>query len=642
MNTKIFLALLLGAFAFTGCGEDGATGPAGPEGPAGEQGPAGGEGPAGDQGPAGPAGPQGPQGPAGADGNDGAAGGDAACAGVERIQITGVTGIEERNFIGAPVTFTVDVEAGGNALTEGVDFEFITLEGEEPAATGAFNEFEFSGDAEFAADYIVVATDGCTTDIFDFSVNLVEFEAFVAVIHTLPGVDDVSIAPTGTTDRIPGLSAIGFEEGSDLVRITAQTVDVDVLVDADDSVATTLNLALDYQASYVAIAYDNAGAPGFFLAQIDRDVTVDDTSRQYVFHGGNGVGDVDVATFDQDTLVWGFAANDLAFGTLSAALDVPEGTLFFGADLDNDTIVDLTGSIPANNNTDGETGIAAIYFDGTTPVANVLSISWETDGDVNTSIRALNVESQRIVTDGTTDIPFPTVDTFVAYTDNESGYFGPSYQEFEVTGATTLNVTVTYHTVNNSDFLVVRDLVNATENRYTGPTGTTNTRTETFYITSNQFSIGVDSDGSTQRPGWRIDAIEIDPAPPQAIDVGDPPVSEFLPFGFIAYGNNQTGIDPAESGYRAFTVPGATTLEITVTYNTESTFDQLIIQDLAPATPVELFREDGPAFGAPDFTVTFYIPSNTFSIGVDSDNSVTRTGWRLDSYVVDPPAPPAP
>ncbi|QED27854.1 hypothetical protein FRD01_11530 [Microvenator marinus] len=360
MNTKIFLALLLGAFAFTGCGEDGATGPAGPEGPAGEQGPAGGEGPAGDQGPAGPAGPQGPQGPAGADGSDGAAGSDAACAGVERIEITGVTGIEERNFIGAPVPFTIEVEAGGTALTEGVDFEFITLDGEEPAATGAFNEFEFSGDAEFTADFIVVATDGCTTDIFDFSANLVEFEARVAVVHILPNTGTVKVAPTGTVDALPDFDSIEFEDVTDLEVVNSPTLDVDILLE-DDTFVQTLNLVLDYQKSYVVIAHDNAGAT-FTVVEIDQADTTDLTTRLYAFHGANGVGAVDIYDNTADPAVALFTG--LAAGTVSAPIEVQSSnSIPFGIDTNADQVDDFVGTLSTTFLSNGWTTIIAPYFD---------------------------------------------------------------------------------------------------------------------------------------------------------------------------------------------------------------------------------------------------------------------------------------
>lgn len=360
MNTKIFLALLLGAFAFTGCGEDGATGPAGPEGPAGEQGPAGGEGPAGAQGPQGPAGAQGPQGPAGADGSDGAAGSDAACAGVERIEITGVTGIEERNFIGAPVPFTIEVEAGGTALTEGVDFEFITLDGEEPAATGAFNEFEFSGDAEFTADFIVVATDGCTTDIFDFSANLVEFEARVAVVHILPNTGTVKVAPTGTVDALPDFDSIEFEDVTDLEVVNSPTLDVDILLE-DDTFVQTLNLVLDYQKSYVVIAHDNAGAT-FTVVEIDQADTTDLTTRLYAFHGANGVGAVDIYDNTADPAVALFTG--LATGTVSAPIEVQSSnSIPFGIDTNADQMDDFVGTLSTFYLSDGWTTVIAPYFD---------------------------------------------------------------------------------------------------------------------------------------------------------------------------------------------------------------------------------------------------------------------------------------
>lgn len=359
----MYLALLVGALAFAGCGEDGATGPAGPEGPAG---PAGEQGPAGEDGAAGPSGPAGPAGPAGADGVDGADGAagadgeDAACAGAERIEITGVTGIQESNFTGAPLPFTVEVEAGGAALTEGVDFEFISASGETPAATGAFNEFEFSGEDAFSGDFVVVATDGCTTDIFGFSVNLVQFEARVAVVHILPNTGTVKIAPTGTVDALPDFDSIDFEDVTDLEVVTSQTLDVDVLLE-DDTFVQTLNLTLEYDKSYVVIAHDNGGAT-FTLVEIDQADTTDLTTRLYAFHGANGVGAVDIYDNTADPAVALFTG--LATGTVSAPIEVQSSnSIPFGIDTNADQMDDFVGTLSTFYLSDGWTTVIAPYFD---------------------------------------------------------------------------------------------------------------------------------------------------------------------------------------------------------------------------------------------------------------------------------------
>jgi subtilisin-like proprotein convertase family protein len=271
-----------------------------------------------------------------------------------------VTGIQELNFTGAPVSFTVDVEAGGTALTEGVDFEFISTAGEAPAATGAFNEFEFSGEDEFSGDFVIVATDGCTTDIFSFSVNLVEFEARVAVVHILPNVGTVKIAPTGTVDALPDFSAIDFEDVTDLEVVTTPTLDVDVLRE-DDTFVQTLNLTLEYQKSYVVIAHDNGGAT-FTAIEIDRTDTVEDAARVYAFHAANGVGAVDIYDNSADPAVALFTG--LAAGTVSAPLEVQASTSVpVGIDIDADQVDDFVGTISTTYLTNNWTTVIAPYFD---------------------------------------------------------------------------------------------------------------------------------------------------------------------------------------------------------------------------------------------------------------------------------------
>jgi len=332
-----------------GCGgDDGATGPAGPAGADGAAGPAGPAGPAGSEGPAGPAGPAGAEGPAGP------AGADAACAGVDRLEITGVTGLDGENYTGDAVTFTVDVN------NTDVDFEFISLNGATPEAVGAFNEFEITPTAAGSTDYIVIATDGCTTDIFQFSVEAVLFQAHVAVVHILPGAGAVKVAPTGTTTAITGLTSIAFESGSGMVAVQSRTLAVDVLLTADDTVVTTLNLTLENGKAYVAIAHADGAAPAFAIHEIERGATTGTTARLYAFHGADGVGPVDVYR-NEDPIVSLFTGIEL--GEISTSVEVPTTPAIpFGLDVDADMALDYVGTIPTVNLFNNSSVVVAVYF----------------------------------------------------------------------------------------------------------------------------------------------------------------------------------------------------------------------------------------------------------------------------------------
>ncbi len=97
---------------------------------------------------------------------------------------------------------------------------------------------------------------------------------------------------------------------------------------------------------------------------------------------------------------------------------------------------------------------------------------------------------------------------------------------------------------------------------------------------------------------------------------------------FVTYLDNENG-ELGDSSYREFTVSGATTLEITLTYDIEPGWDEVVVTDLTSG--IILYQ------GSADLnTVNILIPSNQFSIGVVSDASVTYEGWRLEGYLVDP------
>jgi len=465
---KLAIALLVASVGLIGCGgDDGATGPAGPAGADGAAGPAGPAGPAGSEGPAGPAGPAGAEGPAGP------AGADAACAGVDRLEITGVTGLDGENYTGDAVTFTVDVN------NTDVDFEFISLNGATPEAVGAFNEFEITPTAAGSTDYIVIATDGCTTDIFQFSVEAVLFQAHVAVVHILPGTGTVKVAPTGTTTAITGLTSIAFESGSSMVAVQSRTLNVDVLLAADDTVLTTLNLTLENGKAYVAIAHEANSAAAFAVHEIVRGETTGTTSRLYAFHGADGVGPVDVYT-NEDPIVSLFTG--IGLGEISTSIEVPTSpSIPFGLDVNADMALDYVGTIPAGNITNNYSMIVAVYFNAGGDL-RALTSEWSPSGIRFGSAQTLTIPPPARVT------PNNTTPGVADQTDLSSA--NPvATVEFAVTGCTSVNqveVTVDIEHEYRGDLALV----------LTSPTGETRTLKSSSFDSTDDI-VGTFSDYGT-------------------------------------------------------------------------------------------------------------------------------------------------
>ena len=107
--------------------------------------------------------------------------------------------------------------------------------------------------------------------------------------------------------------------------------------------------------------------------------------------------------------------------------------------------------------------------------------------------------------------------------------------------------------------------------------------------------------------------------------------------GFVSHGNGETAV-PGDSGYREFTVPGASAVRLFLTYQIENCCDALIITDLESGEEVATLSGPSGAFTGSSLvaTATVDVPSNRFSIGVRSDGSVNWAGWRIDGMLLIP------
>lgn len=85
---------------------------------------------------------------------------------------------------------------------------------------------------------------------------------------------------------------------------------------------------------------------------------------------------------------------------------------------------------------------------------------------------------------------------------------------------------------------------------------------------------------------------------------------------YPGYKDNET-CSPGDASYREFTIPNASSLQITIWHQTEISYDFLKVIDLS--TGDELLSVSGPEDAESNDIATVEIPSNTFAICVESD-----------------------
>lgn len=374
MPALLSLGLALGACA------NGADGPQGPKGVTGD---AGATGPKGDQGDQGATGDKGPTGDQGATGDAGANGVDGVCDGSDPLVITDVSGVPTRMFTqDTSPKFTVAVarESGG---TVG-DYDVTVVTNGYPADMGtAANEFTVTPLSAGIWTYAVVVTDGCTVASKSFDLNVVDFEADIAVVNLATELGEAYLA----VPEAGVLGLIGAPESTGYFHDTGiKSVEFLFLDDTGAELATTGPLELAYNEVYTVVVTDdgNGGVVGSLLKDDLSEATAG-KSRTMFFHAAPGAGVVDVT--DGAGTVWFNDVAERSLSTEAPELDVDTAYtvgLDVGGDGSDDFVYDVTLDVTGDG---GFSQIFAYNQDGQ-PALFVRSVDVTSLNEVAEIVRA--------------------------------------------------------------------------------------------------------------------------------------------------------------------------------------------------------------------------------------------------------------
>lgn len=321
----------------------------------------------------------------GMDGTDGVDGVDGVdgdsldpCAGATQLEITsigGVMGTYFRGFDSAPISVntTSNRPVRVSFVTNAFDFR-------EGASDG---EYVFTPDI-VGEDFrvVAVATDGCTIDTESFTIASVERAvADVRFVHLFDGAQDIEVTPNGQVDPI---ALLGFEDSSDVEEVEAGTFSYDIVdLDTGSIIATTPQLMLDPGTSNTILMYRELGNVAFTNIVDDVSPIAALDMRLRVFHGADGVGQID-ALIDS-VGAYGPLVSDVDPNTSSTALNTgaPGSSVLFGLDTDDDGGADLNFQGPVLEGGDNVNVFA--YLDGARPKLYIQFISNLTNSeDVST------------------------------------------------------------------------------------------------------------------------------------------------------------------------------------------------------------------------------------------------------------------
>jgi subtilisin-like proprotein convertase family protein len=286
----------------------------------------------------GDAGAAGTDGTDGTDGAVGADGADADCAGADPIEITGLTDLPadtlEAHY--ASNSITVESNAAGSLSY---------------TVSGYGLDYEWSGDSftvtpttSMPSSQVIIATDGCTTAAYEFSVDAEVGFAQLNVVHlyeSAPSVD-VTLAGDDIDDAI--LTGFNFASDTGYMGVDAMPYTFDLWVDGAVA-ATTDTIELRGDMAYTLVVYSDGGSPATLLLEDDwSELAAADTTRITAVHVADGVGQVDVW---ETTLGLELFA-DLDFGTASDPVEADSDYDYaIGLDTDNDATADYNFQ-PAN------------------------------------------------------------------------------------------------------------------------------------------------------------------------------------------------------------------------------------------------------------------------------------------------------
>jgi subtilisin-like proprotein convertase family protein len=303
------LTLMTLALAMGGCpsdGKDGADGGAGPDGATGADG---------------------ADGATGGDGEDGADGDGGPCADATPLAITGLDGLSTDSlwafFESEPVTVQHNAASDLTYTVAGYGIDY--------AWDG--DGFTMVPTSDAPSSQVIIATDGCSTALYEFSVDAEIGWSTVNIIHAYEGAPhvDLTVAGADIDDAFLVDLAIGTQSGRALYPSAAYAFDLW----ADGVVSdTTSEIVLNPDVNYTLVLYSDTAALGVLLIEDDLTETSDDEAvvRVRAAHVVDGGAQVDV----YDTLSATELFADLDFGTASTAAEMPTGPVAVGIDTDDD------------------------------------------------------------------------------------------------------------------------------------------------------------------------------------------------------------------------------------------------------------------------------------------------------------------
>lgn len=167
--------------------------------------------------------------------------------------------------------------------------------------------------------------------------------AFVRLAHLSPDAPAVDIYVNDPDT--PALTGVEFGDNTDFIELPAGNLDVWISAagtSSADAVLALEGLTLEANASYTAAAVGELADITAVLIPQDDDGLASGELRLNVAHAAPLAPEVDLWDLTSGTLLLeNFVVADVA------TLDVPEGALSLGLDVDDDTIPDLTFDVPS-------------------------------------------------------------------------------------------------------------------------------------------------------------------------------------------------------------------------------------------------------------------------------------------------------
>lgn len=170
-------------------------------------------------------------------------------------------------------------------------------------------------------------------------------ETFIRVLHLSPDAPEVDVLVNGSLRAVTGLA---FLEGTDYLPLEPSTYNFSVVPVGGSAAASVLDingLTLEKDKHYTAVAIGP-------LASIEALALVDDNSnlapgniRVRAIHAASAVGEVDIWNVPSVGAP-GLLYENVPFGAVGNAIDLPAGAYTLGFDVDNNGVPDLTFSLP--------------------------------------------------------------------------------------------------------------------------------------------------------------------------------------------------------------------------------------------------------------------------------------------------------